>query len=189
MAMRVSEATKNTVPTINRNAVNAISSAIAKGLAEVNGTGSLLTQVCKIAFSMFKGKAIPKPDMLAILDDLTRRMGWKGATADVRRSEYRSVLMQYHVLPEAMSAFAKRTNRCSWHDGIALSRLLKSNSVTKAVAKHATRGGKKAEAPKSRSDAKAQAATAIKRVLKLPKLERAFLEQLRELCGEYGIKV
>jgi hypothetical protein len=188
MAKQVSEAT-NTVSTINRNAVNAISSAIAKGLAEVNGTGSLLTQVCKIAFSMFKGKAIPKPDTLAILDDLTRRMGWKGATADVRRSEYKSVLAQYHVLPEAMSAFEKRAQRCSWHDGIALSRLLKSNGVSKAVAKHATRGKSKGAAPKSPGDAKAQAASKLKSVLKLPHLPRAFLSQLRDLCGEYSIKV
>ena len=175
--------------TVNRNAVNAISGAIARGLAEVNGTGSLLTQVCKIAQQMYRGKAIPKLDVQAILDDLSGRMGWKGATADVRRSEYKSVLAQYHLLPEAMTAFEAKANRCSWHDGIALSRLLKSNKVAAAVTKHASRGKSKASAPKTSADAKASAASSIKRVLKLPHLPRAFLSQLRELCGEYSIRV
>lgn len=177
------------VPKVNRNAVAAISTALARGLREVNGTGSLLTQVCKIAQSMFRGKAIPKLDLQAILDDLSARMGWKGATADVRRSEYKSVLVSYHMLPEAMREFEARMSRCSWHDGIALSRLLKSNGVKAAVTKHASRGKAKASQPKTSGDAKASAATAIKRVLKLPHLPRAFLAQLRDLCGEYSIKV
>lgn len=174
---------------VNRNAVNAISGAITRGLREVNGTGSLLTQVCKVAQSMYRGKAIPKIDVAAILDDLAQRMGWKGDASNVRRSEYKSVLAQYHVLPEAMAALVARQGRCTWHDGIALSRLLKSGGVAKAVSQHAKRGKSKGAAPKTSGDAKASAASKIKAVLKLPHLPRAFLAQLRDLCGEYSIKV
>ena len=182
-------------PRVNRNAVSAISGAIKSGLDTVNKTGSLLTQVCKVAQQMYRGKAIPKPDVEAILADLAARMGWKAerngraSALDVRRSQYKCVLNSYHLLPEALDAYRARKGVCSWNDGIALARLLKSNNVSKAVSQHASRGKSKASAPKSRGDAKAQAASAIKRVLKLPKLERAFLEQLRSLCGEFGIRV
>jgi hypothetical protein len=185
------------VSKVNRNAVTAISSAIAKGLREVQGTGSLLTQVCKVAQAMYRGNAIPKADVTAILDDLSARNAWnargagKASTDQVRRSEYKSVLNAYHTLPEAMTAFHARTGRCAWTDGIALSRLLNGvakGNANKAAMQHATRKTAKS-APRTSGDAKASAATAIKRVLKLPHLPRAFLSQLRELCGEYSIRV
>lgn len=188
MTKQVSEAAKP-VAKVNRNAVTAITGAIVRGLTEVNGTGSLLTQVCKVAQQMYRGQPMPNIDVAATLDDLSTRMGWKGATRDVRRSEYKSVLEQYALLVEAMEALREKIGRCTWHDGIALSRLLKKHTITKSVSKHATRGSKAAVAPKTAGDAKASAASAIKRVLKLPHLPRAFLTQLRELCDEYTIKV
>ena len=177
---------------INRNAVTAIATTIAKGLATVNGTGSLLTQVCKVARSMFKGKPIPKVDIDAILDDLVSRMGWKGPTADVRRSEYKSVLAQYDKLEEAMEAFKKRSGKCTWHDGIALSRLLKSNPPSKAAIAHGKRGHSGTTTPGHkvpRADAKKRVAVSVKSLLKLTKLEREFRDALAELCGEFGIKI
>lgn len=175
---------------VNRNAVNAISGAIKSGLDTVNKSGSLLYTVCKVAQQMYRGKAIPKIDVAAILDDLVQRMGWKGPTADVRRSEYKSVLASYHTLGEAMEAYRAAKGACTWNDGIALSRLLKSNAPKKAASIHAKRGNGSASAvPKTSGDAKMLAAKSIKRVLKLPHLPRAFLEQLRSLCGEYSIKV
>ena len=187
MAKQLTEAPK---VTINRNAVTAIAGAIKSGLDTVNKSGSLLYTVCKVASQMYRGKAIPKLDVQAILDDLVSRMGWKGATADVRRSEYKSVLASYHTLGESMETYRELKGACTWNDGIALSRLLKSNPPKKAASLHAKRGnGSQSAAPKSRGDAKALAAKAIKRVLKLPHLERGFLEQLRELCGEFSINV
>lgn len=178
------------VAKVNRNAVTAISGAITRGLREVQGTGSLLTQVCKVAQQMYRGKAIPKIDLAAILADLADRMKWNGATAQVRSSEYKAVLETYHMLPEAMKALDTKVGRCSWHDGIALARLLKSTgNINRAVAQHSKRGKNRGAAVRTSSDAKASAAAKIKSVLKLPHMPRAFLSQLRELCGEYGIKV
>lgn len=185
MAKQVIEA-----PKVNRNAVTAITGAIKSGLDTVNKSGSLLYTVCKVASSMYHGKAIPKLDVVAILDDLVSRMGWKGATADVRRSEYKSVLANYATLGEAMETYRGIKGACTWNDGIALSRLLKSNAPKKAASLHAKRGGGSQSAvPKSRGDAKALAAKAIKRVLKLPHLERGFIDQLRSICDEYNIKL
>lgn len=176
--------------TVNRNAVNAISGAITSGLREVNGTGSLLTQVCKVAQQMYRGKAIPKIDVAAILDDLSQRMGWKGPASEVRRSEYKAVLGAYHALPEATAIYRARQGACTWHNGIALARLVNKyngNAKRAASAYAANRKGK--SEPKNGGDAKASAASKLKAVLKLPHLPRAFLTQLRDLCGEYSIKV
>ena len=136
---------QNEAPKINRNAVNAITGAIKSGLDTVNKSGSLLYTVCKVASGMYRGKAIPKADVTAILNDLVERMGWKGATADVRRSEYKSVLATYHTLGESMEAYRGLKGACTWNDGIALSRLLKNNAPKKA----ARTGAPKWQRPKS----------------------------------------
>ena len=180
-------------PVVNRNAVNAISGAITTALREVNGTGSLLTQVCEVARKLYRGVEIPAIDVEAILVDLAQRMGWKpGAATDSRRSEYKAVLKTYHVLPEATKAYRAKTGTCTWHNGIALARLINGKAkgnAARAVTMYANNRKSKGSAPKTSGDAKASAASAIKRVLKLPHLPRAFLSQLRELCDEYSINV
>ena len=184
------EETKAPAPKVNRHAVNAIASAIADGLKQVNGTGSLVTQVCNVARSLFKGKPIPAIDLSATLAELSSRMGWKGAAERVRHSEYRAVLTQYAQLPEAMRLFRDKAERCSWHDGIALARLMKSGaSPSKAAASHNKRGKSRAAAPANRKDAKRIAGTALKRIIGLTQIEKGFRDALKELCAEYSIKV
>lgn len=187
------EAKEVIAPKINRGAVNAIASAVAKGLATVNGTGSLLHSVCNIARQQYKGKAIPKPDVEAVLAELAESQNWKGRAADIRKSEYRSVLGSYAQLPEAMKAFTDKMARCSWHDGIALSRLLRTKAPKAAASAHASRGKKSAKgkdpATLARSDAKANIAKAVKRILKMAKVEKDFRDALRELCASHSIKV
>ena len=177
---------------INRSAVSAIASAISKGLKEVGGTGSLLHSCVTIARQHYKGKPMPKHDIDATLDDLATTQAWKGRTADIRKSEYRAVLLAYATLPEAMKAFSAKAGRCSWHDGIALSRLLRTKKPAAAAAAHANRG-KAAKTAKpgdlARGDAKAAIAKFAKRVLKMTKVEREFRDALKELCGEFSIKV
>lgn len=179
------------VAKINRNAVNAIASAIASGIKGVSATGSLLHSVCNIARQQYKGKAIPKPDAEAILAELADKQAWKGRTADIRKSEYRAVLANYATLPEAMKAFNTRAGYCSWHDGIALSRLLRTKGPAAAAAAHSTRRKSKGKdlAKMARSDAKAAIAKLMKRVLKMSKVEADFREALRELCVSHAIKV
>jgi hypothetical protein len=186
------EAKEVQAPKVNRNAVSAIASAIAKGLSQVNATGSLLTQVCKIAHAQFRGKEIPKQDIDAVLVELASTQKWKAASVAVRQSEYRSVLQKYAQLEETMKAFQARMGKCTWHDGIALSRLLRKKGPVAAAIAHAKRGKtSKAENPAnvSRSDAKASLAQLVKRVLKFSKLERELRDGLRELCAAYGVKV
>jgi hypothetical protein len=181
---------------INRSAVSAIVSTINKGIAAVNSTGSLLQSLCNIAKQQYKGKVIPKPDVEAMLAALAIAQKWKGRTADIRKSEFRSVLSSYTLLPEAMKAFHTRANRCSWHDGMALSRLLRGKakgSPAKAAKMHHERGNANAKANDpatlARGDAKMQIAKAVKRVLKYAKVEREFRDALRELCLKHSIKV
>lgn len=179
-------------PVVNRNAVNAITAAVVAGLRGVNATGTFLTQVCEVSRRMYRGAEIPAIDVTEILADLSTRMGWKqGASGDNRRSEAKAILRAYHLLPEAMAKYKERAGACTWHNGIALARLVNGKAkgnVARAVTMYlANRKGK--DAPKTAGDAKASAATAIKRVLKLPHLPRAFTSQLKALCAEYNINV
>lgn len=179
-------------PAVNSNAVNAVASAVVKGLKGVNATGTFLTQVCEVATRMYKGKAFPKQDVEATVREISSQMGWgKGGSGDNMRSQSRALLLAYITLPEAMKRFREKTGACTWHNGVSLARLLngKANgNVARAVTWYiANRKGK--DTPKSPGDAKASAATAIKRVLKLPHLPRAFTSQLKALCVEYSINV
>lgn len=176
---------------INRSAVNALTAAIADGLHKVGGTGSLLHSCVTIARQHYKGKAIPKHDVNAVLAELVVKQGWKGRTIDIRKSEYRAVLDNYAKLPEAMKAFSAKAGRCSWHDGIALARLLRTKAPSVAAAQHANRKPAKSVKPQSlaRADAKAAIAAFVKRVLKMTKVESDFRESLAELCGKYNIKL
>lgn len=182
---------KEVKTTINRNAVTAIAGALERGLREVNATGNFLTTVCKIARQHYKGKAIPKGDLVATLETLADDQAWTKGTRAVRQSEYKAVLLAYDRLEETMAAFKSRSGRCSWHDGIALARLLRSNAPNAAAKQHATRKPKGTTEPGklARSEAKGVAATLIKRMLKFTKIEAAFRDALRELAGEYSIKV
>lgn len=176
---------------VNRNAVSAIASAIAAGLKQVGATGSLLHSCVTIAKQHYKGKAIPKVDIDATLEALVESQGWKGRTIDIRKSEYRSVLNQYATLPEAMAEFKAKSGRCSWMDGIALSRLLRNKAPKAAAAAHATRKApsKTDYAQMTRANAKAEFAKYAKRAAKMVKLEKDFRDALRELCKQYEINV
>jgi hypothetical protein len=184
-------ATQEATVKVNRGAVNALASAIAKGIAEVNASGSLLTQCVKIARAQYRGAAIPKQDVQAVLDELAESQKWSKASVAVRQSEYRSVLQQYPKLEEAMKAYTARAGKCTWHDGIALSRLLRKANPTQAAKQHASRGKAKSVDPGtlSRGDAKSLVAKFAKRVLKMTKIEREFRDALRELCSAHSIKV
>lgn len=184
--------TEATQVKINRSAVNALASAIAQGLKSVNATGGLLHTVCKIARQQYRSKPIPKADVQAVLDELAESQNWSKNSIAVRQSEYRSVLQQYPTLEETMSAFQHKVGRCTWHDGIALSRLLRTKGPSAAVSAHAARGKKSAASDPSklsRGDAKAIIAKLVKRVLKMTKIERTFRDALVELCNEHGVKV
>jgi len=191
--MATTEATvKVAIAKINRGAVSAIVSAIAKGLAEVNSTGALLHSVCNVARAQYKGAAIPKIDGDEILRELAITHGWKGRTVDIRKSEYRAVLAAYAQLPEAMKALKSAGNSCSWHDGIALARLLRDGTKPAAAAKkHQTRRKAKVKdlAVMARGEAKALAARLVKKLLKLKKIESDFRDALKELCAAHSINV
>lgn len=188
---------KAEVIAINRGAVNAVASAIAKGIASVNATGSLLTQCVKVAREQYKGKAIPDGDVNAILDTLAESQGWTTAARAVRQSEYKAVLTAYTQLPEAMKEFGERAGKCTWHDGIALARLVRGSKKHKPLAPKAAaiahgKRGKATSKPAgdlSRGDAKAEVARFVKRAVKMSKLEKDFRDALAELCGQYSIEL
>lgn len=177
---------------VNRAAASAIANAVAAGLKQVGGTGSLLHSCVTVARQHYKGKPIPRIDVAATLEMLSESQKWRGRSATMRQSEYRAVLNNYANLPEAMQQYRAKAGHCSWHEGIGLARLLgagKSPSSA-AAAYYSNRKSKAADPAKlSASDAKGAAAKLVKRILKMVKLPKDFRDSLRELCGENTIKV
>ena len=191
MAIKASEVIAK--PVVNRSAVSAIASAVSTAIGKVNATGSLLTQCVRIANQHYKGKAIPAHDIEAILSDLASKQEWKkGNEQDSRKSAYRSVLEQYAKLEEAMKALIAKVGHCTWHDGVALSRLLRTKNPKAAAAKHAQRSKKSAAVKPdklTRAECKAEIAKFVKRMLKMKAVETSFRDSVEELCNEYSVKL
>jgi hypothetical protein len=121
--------------TLNRTAHTAIVSSFVHALSANDATGSLLTQVCETASKFLKGAEIPKDDRDSIVADIAQARGWKKESYAARASEVNVILRAYVELPDALSAFKQRANRCQWHDGMKLARRLNAgDSVSKAVA-------------------------------------------------------
>lgn len=176
---------------LNRAAASAIVAAITKGLKEVGGTGSLLHSCVTVARSHWKGKPIPAGDVKYTLDTLAEAQNWKGRTADIRRSEYKAVIENYAKLPEAMSEYKNKAGHCSWHDGIALARLLRTKAPSAAASAHFSNRKSKGKDPSkiTKVDAIKTVAKFVKRMRKMTALPKDFRDGLAELCTEHGIKV
>lgn len=118
-----------------------IVSAFVSALSSVEGTGSLVTQVCDVARKALGGEEIPKEARDLMVADIASARGWKDKTLKARSSEVNVVLKAYHSLPEAVKIFTTRNaGKCQWHDSMKLARRINAGdspaqAVTAAFAK------------------------------------------------------
>lgn len=122
-------------PVLSITARSAIVSAYVDALDSVENTGSLVTQVCDKAQQYMKGEPFADDDRKAIVLDISKARGWKGASVKSRQSEVNVILKAYAKLPDAIAALSSKAKKCQWHDSMKLARRInQGDSVQKAVA-------------------------------------------------------
>lgn len=120
---------------------SAIVSSFVEALTTNESTGSLVTQVCDTAHKYLKGADMSDDDRKAIVADITKAKGWKGASVKARSSECNVVLRAYAKLPEAIQAYRNKARRVQWHDSMKLARRLNAgDSIAAAVRSAFTTG-------------------------------------------------
>ena len=137
---------------LTSTARSAIVASYVEALSANESTGSLVTQVCDVARKYLKGAEIAEDDRSAIVADISKARGWKGASAKSRTSEVNVVLRAYASLPEAIDAFRAKAKRVQWHDSMKLARRINAgDSITQAVKAAFTTGGASKGTPEGRA--------------------------------------
>jgi hypothetical protein len=128
--------------TLNNTVVTAVVTALSASLTAAKNSGLTLLDFCKAAAKAKLPKTLPEPDVVAIVDALSAKMGWAGTPREkVSKSEARNLIRQHAYLPELMDALrASEYGQCGYHDAVKLCRLMKSEgNVAAAVAKFNTK--------------------------------------------------
>ncbi len=164
-----------------------VAHAIAKAYGQLaTGTANVVTQVCNVATELYGGEYLPPQDIEFIVAQVARERGWTVASAQARKSEIRTVLATYDVLPDACNMFLEQAGTLTWHNAVRLGReLLSANfNVSKAVRNAIT----KSPAPKSAAE---QMQAACRRIGKLEPRGKMgeFRTDFIALCGRYNIKL
>jgi hypothetical protein len=175
----------------SRAGVTGMSKAFADGKKKSLNTGELIDTCVARGKQFYKGKPIPDGDLTAMVNNIADTFGWKGRTAHSRKSETRNVLKWYAQLAEVVTKFRKKNNgNATWHNVVSLARNLEKNggklapAVTALVAQMAAT----ATPPNKLTAklAKAAAAIAINRILKMTKLDKKFRAALYACAAEDG---
>lgn len=171
--------------TLSSTARSAIVSSFVEALAANESTGSLVTQVCDVARKYTKGEDFSDEDRSAIVSDIAKARGWKGASAKSRCSEVNVVLKAHASLPEAIGAFKSKAKRCQWHDSMKIARRLNAgDSITQAVKAAFTKGESGTSTPSGR------VAGALKAWFKSePRKQEKILEAAALLGIKLGVKL
>jgi hypothetical protein len=164
----------------------AIASAYVAALNTAETNGSLVTHVCNVANKYTKGAALPDEDINAVVVDIAKAKGWKGASAKTRSSEVRTVLKAAHVLPDAIETATATHKRCDWHTSIRIARFINKGQTLPKSIKAAF---EKSEGHKGTPEGRA--AGALKAWFKLARgaKKQAILEAASILGLKLGVKL
>ena len=100
--------------------ISKVANAIAKAYATQAESGNVITQVCKIAATVFKGKDANSTDLKEIATNVARLRGWSPASSGPRMSEVRKIVRNYKRIPDAVSTYLKKHDTFSWHTAMRL---------------------------------------------------------------------
>ncbi len=163
-----------------------VASAIAKAYETQASSGNVITQVCKIAASVFKGKAANSTDLKSIATTVTRLRGWSKASAGPRASEVRKIVRHYQRIPEAVEKYCSNHDTFSWHDAMRLLTCLnREPALRPALALMTKSNAAKAEAKPAKI-----VGLAVSRIMNVDtraaKITK-FQDALEQLCDSHGI--
>lgn len=180
---------------VNARRVAAVASALDGVMSAAATVGrDLVTQCVKVCKAQFRNADVTDAEADAIAEALREKRGWTDASFPQRKSETKALLRAYRELEELARLFLQKTGGCTWHNVVMLARELPKhkgkNRVTQCVNALINRkGNSKKPNALTRKEAKASAASAVKRILKMTHIEKSFRDALEELCEEYNIAV
>lgn len=170
---------------LSTSARSAIVSAFVAALNTAENTGGLVHTVCEVVSKATKGNTLSDEDSKAIVVDISRAKGWKGASALSRQSEVRIVLKASDKLPDAIEMYRSKAKGCTWHNSMKMARVLaKGKSVAQAVKAAFESNGKNPGTPEGRT------AGALKAWHKASPRKRDVIVQAAKLLGlKLGVKL
>ena len=182
------------VTALGTSARSKIVAAIRGGADAIGRSGTIITSVCVAANSVADGVALSATDTDAIMSEVAKSSAiasMKPQTKKTVLSRWRTVLSVYSLIPEAEKALRSKLGCASWHDVMTLAVRLKSNggdvpaAVSSVVKFRESKPGAKKITTKT--DAMKVAKDAVKRILRLPRMEKEFFRKLEALCVEFEI--
>ncbi len=166
--------------------IGAVSTAISKAYEAQAVSGVNLTNLCKIAARVFKGRKPNSNDIKAIADKVAQLRGWTQASAGPRKSEVRKIVRHYPRIPEAVAAYRKTHDTFSWHTAMRLLTCLNKEPALRPalMLMDASNATAKAQKPAK------VVGTAVSRIMNVDtKATRivAFQNALESLCEKHEI--
>jgi hypothetical protein len=151
--------------TLNSSDRARIARAVNAAVVEVGSSGTILARICSVAQEAAKGAPISSETLDAIMADVKRSDGVQALaprTRDNVLSRYRTTLMVYDRLSDAIEAVKDSAGSITVHDAFALASLLRKGKSIKDAAKMVSDKirGKRAEPTKA--DYAKRAASALK---------------------------
>ncbi len=112
--------------TLAPKVVTTVVTALAEAITQAKNSAGALVAFCTTAAKAGFPKIPSEPDVVAVVDALSAKLGWNGTPREkVSKSEARSIVRQYMLLPEAITAVRAATGSCGYHDAVKVARLIK----------------------------------------------------------------
>src|SRR5208282_2697090 len=114
--------------TLSTKVVTTVVTVLADAITQAKNSAGALVAFCTAAAKAGIPKTVPEPDVVAIVDALSLKLGWNGTPREkVSKSEARSLVRQHALLPEAITAVKAATGSCGYHDAVKVARLIKEH--------------------------------------------------------------
>jgi|SRR5208282_511929 len=114
--------------TLSTKVVTTVVTVLADAITQAKNSAGALVAFCTAAAKAGIPKTVPEPDVVAIVDALSLKLGWNGTPREkVSKSEARSLVRQHALLPEAITAVRSATGSCGYHDAVKIARLIKEH--------------------------------------------------------------
>ena len=132
----MSDTKQKEVSTLAPKVVTLVVTALAESITQAKNSAGALVAFCTAAAKAGLKTTVAEPDVVAIVDALSLKLGWNGTAREkVSKSEARSIVRQHALLPEAITAVRTATGSCGYHDAVKVARLIKEHgNVGDAVA-------------------------------------------------------
>jgi hypothetical protein len=116
------------VTSLTAKVITTIVTALAESITAAKNSADSIKTFCTAAAKAGFPKTPTEPDVVAVADELSKKLGWNGTPREkVSKSEARSIIRQHALLPEAITAVRSATGSCGYHDAVKIARLIKEH--------------------------------------------------------------